>query len=159
MVYRDLLTAREDTAFVSEPLWKAPELNPEPLWVVTRSMHAAYWHGLWHDSCWEKQTIASGIKYLMYLISGPVREEHQIQQEHRSGAQAWAFTGGAAASLLPADVLWRLRSTLNFPNPLCLKCGSSKGSPGQSSPWRYGADAHRGAHQWPIFCAVVCFFA
>lgn len=158
MVYRDLLTAREDMAFVSEPLWKTPELNPEPLWVVTSSMHATYWHGPWHDSCWEKQSIASGIKYLMYFISGSVREEHQIQLEHRSGTQAWAFTGGAAASLLPADVLGWLRTT-QLP---------------KSSVWNVvarkdhqGSLAHGDMGQMPIvehtsglhFCAAVRFFA
>lgn len=53
---------------------------------------------------------------------------------------------------------WGGLEPLNFQNPLCLKCGSSKGSPGQSSPWRYGADAHCGAHQWPTFlCCSVLF--
>lgn len=50
MVYRDLLTVREDTAFVSNPVWKASKLSPEPLWVAIRDVHAIYWRGLWHDS-------------------------------------------------------------------------------------------------------------
>lgn len=41
---------REDTAFVSDPLWKASKLSPEPLWVAIRDVHAIYWCGLWHDS-------------------------------------------------------------------------------------------------------------